>query len=107
VTYTADAAWRETVAAGWKREAMRAALVIDRGTLRGPLRQDVEVAAVAVDHARAQPRPGEPGADGVTYTADAAWRETVAAGWKREAMRAALDGLDGLAFEARSGRTSR
>lgn len=36
-------------------------------------------------------------ANGVTYTADAAWRETVAAGWKREAMRAALDGLDGLA----------
>lgn len=36
-------------------------------------------------------------ANGVTYTADAAWRETVAAGWEREAMRAALDGLDGLA----------
>ena len=35
--------------------------------------------------------------NGVTYTADAAWRETVAAGWEREAMRAALDGLDGLA----------
>ncbi|WP_288581429.1 HAD-IIB family hydrolase [uncultured Methylobacterium sp.] len=36
-------------------------------------------------------------ANGVTYTADAAWRETVAAGWEREAMQAALDGLDGLA----------
>ncbi|SEP50485.1 sucrose-phosphate synthase [Methylobacterium sp. ap11] len=36
-------------------------------------------------------------ANGVTYTADAAWRETVAAGWEREAMQAALDGLDGIA----------
>ncbi|WP_244913874.1 HAD-IIB family hydrolase, partial [Methylobacterium frigidaeris] len=35
-------------------------------------------------------------ANGVTYTADAAWRETVCAGWERERLRAALAGLDGL-----------
>ncbi|SFU39675.1 sucrose-phosphate synthase [Methylobacterium sp. 174MFSha1.1] len=35
--------------------------------------------------------------NGVTYTADAAWRGTIAAGWEREHVRAALDGLDGLA----------
>ncbi|AWN55843.1 HAD-IIB family hydrolase [Methylobacterium sp. 17Sr1-1] len=34
--------------------------------------------------------------NGVTYTADAAWRGTIAAGWEREAVRAALGGLDGL-----------
>jgi sucrose-phosphate synthase len=36
-------------------------------------------------------------ANGVTYTADAAWREAVCAGWEREALRAALSDLDGLA----------
>ncbi|MCJ2133030.1 HAD-IIB family hydrolase [Methylobacterium sp. J-026] len=36
-------------------------------------------------------------ANGVTYTADAAWRGIIAAGWDREAVRAALAGLDGLA----------
>lgn len=35
-------------------------------------------------------------ANGVTYTADAAWRETIAAGWDRAAVRAALAGIDGL-----------
>ncbi|KMO16923.1 HAD-IIB family hydrolase [Methylobacterium indicum] len=34
--------------------------------------------------------------NGVTYTADTAWRETVSAGWEREALCAALAGLDGL-----------
>jgi len=32
--------------------------------------------------------------NGVTYTADSAWREVISPGWEREALRAALDGLD-------------
>jgi sucrose-phosphate synthase len=35
-------------------------------------------------------------ANGVTYTADAAWRGAITAGWEREPLRAALAGLDGL-----------
>ena len=35
--------------------------------------------------------------NGVTYTADAAWRATVSAGWDRAGVRAILSGLDGLA----------
>ncbi|MFH6780967.1 MULTISPECIES: HAD-IIB family hydrolase [Methylobacterium] len=34
--------------------------------------------------------------NGTTYTADTAWREAVSAGWEREALQAALAGLDGL-----------
>jgi sucrose-phosphate synthase len=34
--------------------------------------------------------------NGVTYTADAAWRATVSAGWDRAEVRAALADLDGL-----------
>jgi sucrose-phosphate synthase len=35
-------------------------------------------------------------ANGVTYTADAAWRAAVSAGWDRAGVRAALSDLDGL-----------
>ncbi len=35
-------------------------------------------------------------ANGVTYTADAAWRKTVSRNWDRTAVGAALSGLDGL-----------
>ncbi|MEH3147696.1 MAG: HAD-IIB family hydrolase [Methylobacterium frigidaeris] len=35
-------------------------------------------------------------ANGVTYSADAAWRRAVSAGWERGAVRAALADLDGL-----------
>ncbi len=35
--------------------------------------------------------------NGVTYTADAAWRAAILPGWEREAIRAALIGLDDLA----------
>ncbi|MGX7703216.1 HAD-IIB family hydrolase [Methylobacterium sp. Gmos1] len=38
-------------------------------------------------------------ANGVTYTADAAWRGAIAAGWEREQLRAALAGLDGLEIQ--------
>ncbi|MCK2052740.1 HAD-IIB family hydrolase [Methylobacterium sp. 37f] len=34
--------------------------------------------------------------NGVTYTADLAWRAVVSAGWERSAVAAALAGLDGL-----------
>ncbi len=36
-------------------------------------------------------------ANGVSYTADAAWREVVSVGWERERLRAVLSDLDGLA----------
>ncbi|MFC6790088.1 HAD-IIB family hydrolase [Methylobacterium komagatae] len=35
-------------------------------------------------------------ANGVTYTADAAWRRVIAADWDRQAVQDALDGLTGL-----------
>ncbi len=34
-------------------------------------------------------------ANGVTYTADAAWRRVIAADWDRQAVQDALDGLTG------------
>ncbi|MCJ2015129.1 HAD-IIB family hydrolase [Methylobacterium sp. J-076] len=36
-------------------------------------------------------------ASGVTYSADAVWRETIAAGWERDPVRRALSGIPGLA----------
>ncbi|MGU3537970.1 HAD-IIB family hydrolase [Methylobacterium sp. A54F] len=38
-------------------------------------------------------------ANGVTYTADAAWRAAISAGWQRDAAREALAGLPGLAAQ--------